>query len=249
MRKFLKSLLLAISVTGISHSTALSADIFQPKAVVELFTSQGCHSCPPADKIIGKLAKEKDVLGLSWHVDYWDYLGWKDTFASRENTERQYSYAKSLRERQVYTPQAIINGRAHEVGSREDNLRNLASHFSASNKGMVVSINANIGDDSLNIQIDDTPLGDNSTLYMVYFDADNTVKITRGENTGKTITYHNVVKKIQPLGMLKPSGMNMDFPLSEIKREGTDSAALILQKADSNGNPSAIVGALVISDL
>ncbi len=248
MHKFLKSLLFALSVTGLSHSVALGAEIYQPKAVVELFTSQGCHSCPPADKIIGKFSKEKEVLGLSWHVDYWDYLGWKDTFASRANTERQYSYARALQERQVYTPQAVINGRAHEVGSREGRLVGTINQFSASKRGMLVPINANVGGDSLNIKIDDTSIADNSTLYIIYFDKDASVKITRGENTGKTITYHNIVRKIQPLGMLKSAGLNMDFPLSEIKREGTDSAALILQNSDAHGEPSSIIGAVVLSE-
>lgn len=228
----------------ISHS----AEFYQPKAVVELFTSQGCHSCPPADKLIGKFASGKEILGLSWHVDYWDYLGWKDTFASRSNTERQYSYARSLRERQVYTPQAIINGRAHEVGSREGELQQHVDHFAASNKGMLVPIKASMSVDSLNIKIDDAAYAQSSTLYMIYFDKNASVKITRGENTGKTITYHNIVRKIQPLGMLKPGGINMDFPLSEIKKEGSDSAALILQKSDAAGNLSSIIGAVVLSD-
>jgi len=249
LRKFLKSFAFAISLAGISQTAALSADIYQPKAVVELFTSQGCHSCPPADKIIGKFSKEKNVLGLSWHVDYWDYLGWKDTFASRDNTERQYAYARALRERQVYTPQAVINGRTHEVGSRENRLVGAINQFSTSSRGMVVPIDASVGGDSLSIKIKSGTNAENSTLYIIYFDNDASVKITRGENTGKTITYHNIVRKIQPLGMIKPAGLDMDFPLSEIKREGTDSAALILQKSDAHGNPSSILGAVVLSKL
>jgi len=249
MRKFMKSLFFAACAAGMTHSAAIGAEIYKPKAVVELFTSQGCHSCPPADKIIGKFSKGKEVLGLSWHVDYWDYLGWKDTFASRSNTERQYSYARALRERQVYTPQAVINGRTHEVGSRENRLVGTINSFTNTNKGMNVPIDANLDGESLSINIESATDAANSTLYIIYFDSQEEVKIDRGENTGKTITYHNIVKKIQPLGMVKSSGLTMDFPVSEIKREGTDSAALILQKLDGHGEPSAIVGALVLADL
>ncbi len=93
--------LIAFAVQG---ATGYSAEIRHPKAVVEMFTSQGCHSCPPADRIMAKFAREDQILALSWHVDYWDYLGWKDTFASKSNTKRQYAYARSLEEQQVYTP-------------------------------------------------------------------------------------------------------------------------------------------------
>ena len=87
------------------------------KAVIELFTSQGCSSCPPADALLGEYAKRDDVLALSFPVDYWDYLGWKDTLASHENTERQRAYAAARGDRQVYTPQVVVNGVEHMVGS------------------------------------------------------------------------------------------------------------------------------------
>src|SRR5512140_911562 len=89
----------------------------EPRAVLELFTSQGCSSCPPADAVFASYAGRDDVIALSFHVDYWDYLGWNDTFASRENTDRQRSYAATRGDRQVYTPQIVVNGRDHVVGS------------------------------------------------------------------------------------------------------------------------------------
>ena len=94
----------------------MAGEVKKPAGVVELFTSQGCSSCPPADEIFGELARKGDVIALAYHVDYWDYLGWQDTLATQDNTARQYDYAKTFGARSVYTPQAVINGRTHVNG-------------------------------------------------------------------------------------------------------------------------------------
>src|ERR1700758_4333241 len=93
-----------------------------PRAVVELFTSQGCSSCPPADKIIGELAKDPSVIALSMPIDYWDYLGWKDTLADARFSARQKAYSRARGDREVYTPQAVINGSAHVIGSDREGI-------------------------------------------------------------------------------------------------------------------------------
>lgn len=249
LRKLFISLMYGASCFAVSSTVSLAAEITQPKAVVELFTSQGCHSCPPADKIIGEYSQDPDVLGLSWHVDYWDYLGWKDVFASKANTQRQYAYARSLKESQVYTPQAVINGRTHAVGSRKGDIKKAITAFNKSNRGMIVPIKVTMTDSSIKITIDNTVDAADATLYMVFFNKEQKVKIKRGENGGKTLTYHNVVHDSQALGMVKANGLEMEFPMAEMKRQGYDGCALILQKSDSAGNPSAIVGATVITDL
>src|SRR4051812_30961894 len=92
---------------------------------VELFTSQGCSSCPPADQNLGKLARRPDIVALSFHVDYWDYIGWKDRFASKESTERQRIYARTLKQRYVYTPEMVVDGRAHEPGVKDGAIEGL----------------------------------------------------------------------------------------------------------------------------
>ncbi|MEM8652409.1 MAG: DUF1223 domain-containing protein, partial [Pseudomonadota bacterium] len=185
LKSKIKSIIAALVFAG-GLSSAQAADIVYPKGVVELFTSQGCYSCPPADNVIGEFAKSNEILGLSWHVDYWDYLGWKDTFASRANTERQYRYARSLRERQVYTPQAVINGRSHEVGSRGSKLESIVNKYDISKKGMVIPIKATLEGGSLNIDIDRVEGVGEATLFMISFNKTETVKIARGENAGKT---------------------------------------------------------------
>lgn len=232
-----------------SGTVAHAVTIEKPKGVVELFTSQGCYSCPPADKLIGKFAKSNEILGLSLHVDYWDYLGWKDTFASADNTQRQYSYARALRERQVYTPQAVINGRVHAVGSHEGKIVTHVDAFNTAKQGLTVPIDVSMTDESLNIKVEKNALVENATLYMVFFNKVETVKIDRGENGGKTLNYHNVVHRMQPMGLVKKTGFDMDYPVVELVNSGFDGCALILQKHDASGNPGAILGAVVLSDL
>ena len=234
---------------GLSAQGTAAVEISTPKGVVELFTSQGCYSCPPADKIIGKFSKSNEILGLGWHVDYWDYLGWKDIFASKSNTERQYRYARALRERQVYTPQAIINGRIHAVGSQEGKIRSAVSSFENTDEGLTVPLNVVMKGDNLAIDVGHSSLSKKSTLWLVYFNKAQKVNIERGENRGKVLTYHNVVHDIQMLGMVKAAGLSIELPVAEMKRQGFDSCALILQTNDKEGNPGPIVGASVITDL
>ena len=109
----------AMAILAAGAGPALAGGNKAP-VVVELFTSQGCNSCPPADVVLGDLTGRPDVITLSYHVNYWDYLGWKDTFATPETTQRQRDYAKFLNERTIYTPQIVIGGRSHAIGSRKD---------------------------------------------------------------------------------------------------------------------------------
>ncbi len=198
---------------------------------------------------MGEFAKGAELLALSWHVDYWDYLGWKDIFASQANTKRQYDYARALKERQVYTPQAVINGRVHAVGSNKDDIEGNLLKFATSNRGMIVPIDAKTTSESIKINIANSLEAADATLYMVFFNKEQRVEIIRGEDGGKTLSYHNVVHDIQALGMVKANGLEMEFPVAEMKRQGFDGCALILQKTDTAGNPSAIIGATIITDL
>ncbi len=240
-------------MAGVATFAAVpSADavtISQPEAVIELFTSQGCYSCPPADKLMGKFSREGKFLTLNWHVDYWDYLGWKDKFATPEFTQRQYSYARALRERQVYTPQAVLNGRAHAVGSDERKITRLITAMNGANQGLTVPITVEKNQDGMSIRIDKGKIKGAATLHMVFFNNSQEVDIARGENAGKTLKYHNVVQRTQPLGLVKTDGFDMSYPIGEMLKAGFDGCALLLQTNDAQGNPSAIIGAVVISDL
>ena len=257
VRKYLKNwmrlpksvLAATIVASSLGVLSVPSAEAGQLKAVVEMFTSQGCSSCPPADKILGKYADRKDVLALSWHVDYWNYLGWNDTFSKAEFTERQYRYAASFRRRGVYTPQAVVNGRDHVVGSHGGKIENLINTYDNGGKGLTVPVNVTHSGNEVRVTSGDAPTHGETTLWIVYFDKKRPVKILRGENRGETIEYHNIVRSVSLLGMAKGGKLDVTLPMKELKRQGHESCALILQRTLGNGLPGPIVGATVIDDL
>ncbi|MEP0943282.1 MAG: DUF1223 domain-containing protein [Rhizobiaceae bacterium] len=229
----------------VASSPAKAAD--QPIAVVELFTSQGCSSCPAADKILAEYAKRKDVLALSFHVDYWNYLGWKDTFSKADFTDRQRRYAASFRRHGVYTPQAVINGRDHAVGSRKRDIEAMINGYVRDGKSLTVAVNTTRDREKIRVTTD-AASGD-ATLWVVYYDKERSVKIDRGENRGRTITYHNVVRDVSMLGMMKQGKLDVTLPLEEMKRKGFESCAIVLQQNTAGGTPGPILGAAVIEDL
>lgn len=229
----------------VANSAAL-ADGEKLRGVVEMFTSQGCSSCPPADKVLAKYAAENDILALSWHVDYWNYLGWKDTFSSREFTERQYAYARAFKRRGVYTPQAVINGRTHLVGSHHGEIEATLTSFAKAGKGLDVAIEVANSGDAIRIDTADSAKTDGASLWLVYFNRDEDVVIRRGENRGKTITYHNIVREVALLGMTKGEGVSVTLPMAELKKKGFDACAVILQKNLPSGAPGPILGARIL---
>jgi hypothetical protein len=224
---------------GSSPATAGGA-----KVVLELFTSQGCNSCPPADAILGEYAKDADILALSFPVDYWDYLGWKDTLASHENTGRQKAYAESRGDRQVYTPQVIVNGTAHVVGSNRQQIEAALS----TSPPLPVSITMEPGTDSTTVTIgaSTTPGKSKGTIWLAMYDDPVTVPIERGENTGKSLTYYNVVRKLRPIAMWKGKEVTIDLPKSEMDQAEVSRCAVILQTEHDNGLPGPILGAATI---
>ena len=235
--------------TGALAESARAVEVRQARGVVELFTSQGCSSCPAADKLLGEISMSNDMLALGWHVDYWDYLGWKDTFGAPANTQRQRAYARSFGERQVYTPQAVINGRIHVVGSRRSAVLESVEEFSGSSNGMIVPIRAEAHDGMLKVNIPVTPQASGATLWMVYFNDRADVDVKRGENGGRKLTYTNIVGDIEMIGMVKDQALQTEFQFSDMRRRGYDSCALILQKTTSHGTPGPIVGAAFIRDI
>ena len=247
----MRFLVLAVA-TVMLHGTAGTAgavDVHHPSGVVELFTSQGCSSCPPADRLLSEISKSDDTLALGWHVDYWDYLGWKDTFADPANTQRQRAYSRSFGERQVYTPQAVINGRIHVVGSKRDAVLDSVEEFAGSSNGLTVPIKAVVANGMLKVNIPVTPQASGATLWMVYYNDTRDVDVKRGENAGKRITYNNIVGDMEMIGMVKDQALQTEFQFAEMRRRGFDSCALILQKTTEHGTPGPIVGAAFIRDI
>lgn len=226
-----------------------AADVSQPKAVVELFTSQGCSSCPAADRLLDELAMGDETLAIGWHVDYWDYLGWKDTFGDPAYTKRQRAYAHTFGARQVYTPQAVINGRLHVVGSRREAVTNTIEEFAGTANGLTVPIEAELDGGTLKVNIPMTAQAKGATLWMVYMLDREEVDVKRGENRGQRIAYANIVRDIEMVGMVKDRNLQTEFQLKDMGRRGYDSCALILQKTTANGTPGPIVGAAFVRDL
>jgi hypothetical protein len=167
--------------------------------VVELYTSQGCNSCPPADMLLGMLTERDDVIALSLHVDYWDYLGWADTLAHPSFTKRQRSFARSLGERTVFTPQMIVQGSASIVGSHERDLERQIRE--ARSAAPLVNISADRDPGKVSISLSPTGASaPESVIYCVEYSALETVEIERGENAGKRIDYANVVRSWRKIG-------------------------------------------------
>ena len=162
------------------------------RVVVELFTSQGCSSCPPADRMMHDLDARDDVLPLALHVDYWDYIGWKDEFARPEHTKRQKTYARIAGRHSIYTPQMIVNGKEGVVGARAMELADLI--MTHKDRPVTVALTADREGDRLHIEAAAVPDAAAPMLVqLVRYIPRRTVKIRRGENAGHEFTYVNVV--------------------------------------------------------
>ncbi|MEQ9688783.1 MAG: DUF1223 domain-containing protein [Bauldia litoralis] len=239
----------ARAIATVILSASLSAGAMpafaETRAVVELFSSQGCSSCPPADELLAEYAARDDVLALSFPVDYWDYLGWKDTLASHENTERQRAYATARGDRQVYTPQVVVNGVEHMVGSSKAKIDNAIATMDGA---LSVPITMTAGSDATTVTIgaanNSTP--DKGMIWLAMYDDPVTVPIGRGENTGKSITYTNVVRKLRPIAMWKGEEMTVELPKSELVHADVSRCAVILQTELPDGLPGPILGAAAI---
>ncbi len=210
--------------------------------VVELFTSQGCEKCPPANKLLAELAEEENILALSWHVDYWDYQGWKDTLANPEHTRRQENYNQALGRNGVYTPQIIINGRHEVVGSHKlDLYQTIQSALIANELPMTVRLEGGLT--GLQVRLDGSEDNSGAVVKLVWYDSLQKIKIGAGANTGKTIAYTNVVRNVKNLGEWQGETITLPIDLRDPDRGGADCLAILVQ----DGETGPIIGATKIS--
>ncbi|MBY5353226.1 DUF1223 domain-containing protein [Rhizobium leguminosarum] len=231
-------------IAGVVLSGPLQAADGTPKGVVELFTSQGCSSCPPADAAFRKLVNQGDVIALAYHVDYWNYLGWADTLSSKENTERQYGYARTMGRSNVYTPQAIVNGRGHLAGADLNGINSKIDTFSSEGNGLTVPISAAMRGDELEIKIGAGQ--GKANVVMVYFDKEKTIDVEKGENSGQKISYLHSVTNVETVGMWDGKATSLTLPASVLQRPQLEGCAILLQSATADGDPAAILGATVV---
>ena len=199
--------------------------------VVELYTSQSCSSCPPADKFLGELAKRKDVLALSMHVDYWNALGWRDPWSSADVTARQRRYARSLGTRYVSTPQAIIGGAAYAVGSDRGAVSRLIEKSRRAQRTRVQPRITMPTPGRLTVTLPGGKLAAPAMVWFVAFDDRHTARITGGENSGATITYTNVVRALRPVGTWTGKGRSFEIDISKDLQAGFGNCAILVQAA------------------
>ncbi|MEM8799596.1 MAG: DUF1223 domain-containing protein [Pseudomonadota bacterium] len=217
-----------------------------PITVVELFTSQGCSSCPPADKVLAAVAERENVIALSWAVDYWDYLGWKDTFSDVRYSKRQRAYARTFNNYSVYTPQIVVDGEAEIVGSRRSGVNALIHTFSEKKDAVEVALQLR-NDDELDIKL--KPVGKAGTkdalVRLVWFDKSQDVKVARGENGGRSLKYTHVVRGTKLIGNYKRKAVDFIVPLADAPQsEATDRGLAVLVQ---QGKAGKILGAQMIS--
>jgi hypothetical protein len=230
-----------VCVAALAGTSASAGQL--AKASVELFTSQGCSSCPPADKLIGELSRDPSLVTMSLAIDYWDYLGWKDTLALKGNTNRQRGYANVRGDREVYTPQVVVNGVMHVTGSDRSAIDRAIEQTSREGFAMRVPIALKITGDMLTV---DVPAGNDpqgpAEVWLIPITKKIPVAIERGENRGQTITYNNVVRRWVQLGKWSGDAQTYNLSIREFQNGEIDSLAVIIQNG-SNGSPGVMLGA------
>ena len=193
---------IAVAAVAMNARPVQAADA-APPVVVELFTSQGCSSCPPADALLGELSKRGDVLTLGFHVDYWDYIGWKDPYASKIATKRQRQYAEGFKLSFVYTPQMVVNGVAESVGSDRAGIEAAVEKAKARPAVHPSLALERRGDGGLLVHVGAAEVRRSATVWLACFDRQRSTPVPRGENAGSTLTNYHIVRHFESLGTWK----------------------------------------------
>src|SRR4030081_401370 len=220
-----------------------------PRAVVELFTSQGCESGPPADKIIGELAKDPNVIALSMPIDYWDYLGWKDTLAGSRFSARQKAYSHMRGDRDVYPPQVVVNGSVHLIGSDRAGIEGAIGNTKKTDGVMSVPVSMTLAGKQISVSVAASSTASaeaHGEVWICSISKAVPISIGRGENTGRQVTYHNVVRNLLKVGDWNGNAGSWTVPLENISREGVDAAVVYVQDGNRD-RPGAMLGAAYTS--
>jgi hypothetical protein len=234
-RLFLSFLVSLLAGSASAEPAALSPPV-QPsttRTVIELFTSQGCSSCPPADALLKTYIDRDDVIALSLPVDYWDYIGWKDTLASPRNTERQRSYAQKFGIGPVYTPQVVVNGRAQMLGSDREQIDRAIGEAAKAASTQTITLHVWNFSNSIAIEVGaalaDADVKD-ATIWLAVVQKSVDVPVKHGENAGKTLTYYNVVRELTPVGLWNGRPTTIRLARGAIMQPDTEDLIVILQE-------------------
>jgi hypothetical protein len=243
-----RPLIVAVALAfGVSMTPALAG---QSRAVIELFTSQGCSSCPPADRLLGQLAKDPTLIALSVPVDYWDYLGWRDTLALPSDSARQRDYAITRGDREVYTPQVVVNGMVHALGSDKSAIENAIAKTRRQSDPLSLPVSVQVAAGVVTVQVPAASGAHrNGEVWLCPVTGKVRVSIGRGENRGRTVIYHNVVRRWVKLGDWRGQAQTFRVKLSDLPNPkfsiaDIDHAAVLLQSG-SKQKPGVILGAAI----
>ncbi len=233
--------LACVAIVAAILSVGASQARAELRGVIELFTSQGCSSCPPADELLGGLARDSSLIALSMPIDYWDYLGWKDTLAKPRHGLRQRGYAKVRGDREVYTPQVVVNGSLQAPGSDAAAIERAvaASRKNALVLSVPVAVKTIAGKIQVNVGAGAAPQGE---VWLCPVSKSVSVTVGRGENSGRTFTYSNVVRRWIKLGDWTGAPQSFGFAVSDLGPEPADAVAVLVQ-AGTIERPGPMLGA------
>lgn len=235
----------ALAAVAAAALTVLAAGArAEPRAVIELFTSQGCSSCPPADKLLGELKNDPTLIAVSLPVNYWDYLGWKDTLADPRHAARQKAYSHARGDRDVYTPQVVVNGAVQVLGSDRTAIEQAVTTSKTGSGALSVPLELKIADGQVSVSAGNGSGAGAGEVWLWGLASSVPVDIRRGENNGRTVTYTNVVRRWLKLGEWTGTDHNWTVPLTAIKGEMIDAVAAIVQSG-SPAKPGRIIGARI----
>ena len=238
------------AVLCIASLTGASAE--EPRAVIELFTSQGCSSCPPADKLLAELSRDPSLVTMSLPVDYWDYLGWKDTLALHGHSNRERAYADVRGDHEVFTPQVVIDGVVHVLGSDKSAIEAAIAATRHKSAALELPVTMTVADGKVTVEVPDATDDHRSAeVWLCPITHKVTVDVERGENNGRKLTYTNVVRSWVRLGNWNGKAQMFTIPVAEIERgnfklEDIDQLSVLVQTGMAT-KPGVILGAATAS--
>ena len=230
--KWLSAIALMAGTAVFVVANAHAGSPTQP-TLVELFTSQGCSSCPPADAYLIELDKREDIIALSMHITYWDYIGWKDPFASEAVTERQRAYGRRIGRGRIYTPEIIVNGMLEAVGSRRGAVDRAIAEVQAEMPARLDIALSVTADGAMRVSVPGAQFDGAATVWLARFDKEHVTDIERGENGGRTLRNINVVREMRAIGVWNGTPLDIDLPMSTLIASdgaGNDGCVVIVQK-------------------
>ena len=232
----------AVCAMVASTATVLAGDV---RAVVELFTSQGCSSCPAADQLLGQLANDPTLVAMSLPIDYWDYLGWKDTLAKPAHTARQRAYAQVRGDRAVYTPQVVVNGEVHVQGSDKDGIEQAIVETRAQPGTLSLPVGLSVEGGRVKVSVPaNADARSTGEIWLCALTRSIPIAIGRGENSGRTVTYHNVVRRWVKLGEWNGAARTWSVPVADLGGENANAVSVLVQ-AGGDDTPGRMLGASI----